>query len=154
MNDHPTILALDASSTNLGYVLYAGQVLAHGEHKLGGADIACRCQTARDILRMLLNHYPEVAVVAIESPVALHAKAVIPQARVSGALLCLVAERIGLLWCEVPPAQAKRALTGHGNASKDEMQAAAVAYGVRGEHASDAVGVAKAAVNMIRVVPA
>ena len=152
MNTHPTILALDASSTTIGFVVYAGQVLAHGEHKLGGADIACRCQTARDILRMLLGRYPEVAVVAIESPVALHAKAVIPQARVSGALLGLVAERFGLLWCEVPPAQAKRALTGHGNADKPAMQRAALAYGVIGEHASDAVGVAKAAAGMIKVV--
>ena len=152
MNNVPTILALDASSTTIGYVVYAGTVLAFGEHKLGGADIACRCQTARDILTLLLTRYPDVAVVALESPVALHAKAVIPQARVSGALLSLVAERAGLLWCEVPPAQAKRALTGHGNATKDEMQQAAVAYGVRGEHASDAVGVAKAAVGMIKVV--
>lgn len=152
MNDIPTILGIDCSSTSLGYVVYAGTVLTHGEHKLGGADIACRCQTARDILILLLKRYPEVAVVAIESPVALHAKALIPQARVSGALLGLVAERVGLLWCEVPPAQAKRALTGHGNADKAAMQRAAAVYGVSGEHASDAVGVAKAAVGMITVV--
>lgn len=153
MTDAPTILAIDASSTTLGYVLWqAGAVLAFGEHRLAGADIACRSRSARDILERLLDRYAGVCVVAIEAPVARYASAVIPQARVSGALLSLVAERVGLLWCEVPPAQAKRALTGHGDASKEEMQAAARVYGVSGEHAADALGVAKSAEKMIRVV--
>jgi hypothetical protein len=55
MHNVPTILALDASSTMIGYVVYAGRVLAHGEHKLAGGDIATRCQTAYDILVLLIS---------------------------------------------------------------------------------------------------
>ncbi len=144
------ILALDASSTTIGYVLYAGKVLAHGEHKLQGDDIAVRCQTAYDILAMLLDRYPQIDCLAIESPVARFAKAVIPQARVSGAILTLAAQR----WkhvVEITPAVAKLVLAGKGNASKDTMMARARAYGVAGEHASDALGVALATARLVSV---
>jgi len=151
MNNHPTILALDASSTMIGYVVYAGAVLAHGEHKLAGGDIACRCQTAYDILVLLLERYPAIDAIALESPVARFGGAVIPQARVSGALLLLAAQR----WkpvIELTPSQGKLALSGKGNASKDTMMARARTYGVSGEHASDALGIALASVKQIQVV--
>lgn len=147
----PTILALDASSTTLGWCLYAGRALAHGEHRIAGADIAVRCATAADILAMLLRQYPEVNAIAIESPVARFAKAVIPQARVSGALMALAAQK----WipvCEVTPTAAKFALAGRGDASKDAMQARARSYGVVGEHASDALAVALVAAKLVSVV--
>lgn len=151
MTNHPTILGIDCSSTNLGYVLYAGAVLAHGEHRLGGADIACRCQTAYDILVLLLKRYPAIDAIAIESPVARFGGAVIPQARVSGALLLLAAQR-NVLIVELTPSQGKKALTGIGNADKCTMMARASAYGVVGEHASDALGIALAALKQIQVV--
>ena len=147
----PTILALDASSTTLGWTLYAGAVVDHGEHKLAGADIATRCQTAYDILVMLFDRFPEVDCVALESPVSRFAKAVIPQARVSGALLLACAQR----WkpvIEVSPTAAKFALAGVGNCGKETMQARASAYGVYGEHAADALGVCLAAMKRIEVV--
>lgn len=53
---------------------------------------------------------------------------------------------------EVSPASAKLALAGKGNCSKDDMQAAAKAYGIAGEHASDALGVALASLKQIQVV--
>lgn len=151
MNNNATILALDASSTTIGWVLYAGQVLDHGEHRLQGDDIALRCQTAYEILALLLDRFPQIDCLAIEAPVARFAKAVIPQARVSGALLTLAAQR----WkhvIETPPTAAKLALAGKGNASKDTMMARARAYGVSGEHEADALGVALAAAGKVEVV--
>lgn len=151
MSHEPVILGLDASSTNLGWcVLRGDRAIAHGETRLGGADIAVRCQSAHDALRLLLDSFGAVDVIAIEAPVARFAAAVIPQARVSGALLALAASRM-LYVLEVAPAQAKRALAQQGNADKAAMQAAAVDYGVRGEHASDALGVALAARPRVRV---
>jgi Holliday junction resolvasome RuvABC endonuclease subunit len=70
---------------------------------------------------------------------------------VSGAILALAALR----WkhvIEVTPAAAKLALSGKGNCSKDTMMARASAYGVVGEHASDALGVALAAMQRVEVV--
>ena len=147
----PTILSIDASSTTMGWTLYAGAVLDHGEHKLAGADIAARCQTAYDILVMLFDRFPEVDCVALESPVSRFAKAVIPQARVSGALLLACAQRWKPI-IEVSPTAAKFALAGHGNVDKCTMQARAQTYGVYGEHASDSLGVALAAMKRIEVV--
>jgi Holliday junction resolvasome RuvABC endonuclease subunit len=151
MNNVPTILALDASSTTLGYCLYAGRVLAHGEHKLTGGDIACRCETAYDILTLLLKKWPQVDVVAIESPVWRFPNSTIPQCEVRGVLLLACAQH----WkpfCDVSPAAAKFALAGIGQCSKETMQARASAYGVLGEHASDALGVALASLKQIEVV--
>lgn len=149
----PTILALDASSTMIGYCLYAGQVLAHGEHQLAGADIACRCQTAYDILVLLLDRFAVADCIALESPVARFGSAVIAQARVSGVILLLAAQR-NLHVIEVSPTAAKFALAGIGNCSKETMQARASSYGVIGEHASDALGVALSACKRVETVPA
>jgi Holliday junction resolvasome RuvABC endonuclease subunit len=151
MNNHPTILALDASSTMIGFVVYAGQVLAFGEHKLAGGDIATRCQTAYDVLTLLLRRWPAVDVVAIESPASRFKKSLIPQCEVRGALLLACAQQ----WkphCDVSPTAAKFALAGMGNVGKETMQARARAYGVIGEHASDALGVALSACKQIQVV--
>lgn len=116
------ILALDASSTHVG-VCYDGRALPTWTLP-AKANIAARCQQARDLLAHQLQAHPDVDLVVIESPVARFAKAVIPQARVSGALLALLNER-GLAWLELPPQDGKTALTGKGNADKDAMMAAA-----------------------------
>lgn len=144
-------MALDASSTTIGYCLYDGAVIASGELMLKDPDIAVRCRLAFAQFNGLLELYPLPDVVAIESPVARYAAAVIPQARVSGALM-VAASLKQLLVLEIPPALAKRALAGKGNASKSEMMGeASCRYGVRGEHAADALGVALAAVRLVRV---
>lgn len=145
-----TLLALDASSTTIGYVVWCGQVRTAGELHLKGDDIADRCRQAFAHIGGLIGQHPDLDCVAIESPVARYAKAVIPQARVSGAILARVA-LFGLLVCEVTPQKAKQALVGRGNASKVDMQVAALRYRVSGEHASDALGIALAAVGMVKV---
>jgi Holliday junction resolvasome RuvABC endonuclease subunit len=150
MNTTPTILALDASSTMLGYVVYDGSVFAFGEIALSGADIADRCRQAHISLDTLLKTMCAVDVIAIEAPVAFHAKAVIPQARVSGALLACAALRSYLV-VEVTPNAAKKALAGQGNADKTAMQQAAAEYGVTREHAADVLGVALAALGVVTV---
>ncbi len=147
--DTVTILGLDASSTAIGWVVYDGAVLAHGQLLLTGADIADRCRQAHAGLNLILSNYPYIDAIAIESPVAAFAKALIPQARVSGALLA-VASLKGILTCEVTPSAAKAILVGSGTASKTLMQAAAEQYGVSGEHAADALGVALAALGRVR----
>lgn len=148
----PIILALDASSTMIGYCLYHRTVIASGEIGLKAIDIAVRCRIAFDQFNRLLDHCarrPDV--VAIESPVARFASAVIPQARVSGALL-VAASLAELMVVEVTPAAAKKALAHYGAASKALMQACAwERYGVRGEHAADALGVALAACGLVSV---
>lgn len=148
---NPTTLALDASSTTIGWVIYDGTVLDHGEVQLRGSDIADRCRQAHAALGLILANYPDIDVIALESPVGRFPKAVIPQARVSGALLATAALKC-LHVVEVTPTQAKKALTGNGAASKEIMQVAARLCGVAGEHASDALGVALAAVGMVSVV--
>jgi Holliday junction resolvasome RuvABC endonuclease subunit len=145
------ILALDASSTTIGYCFYDGAVLASGEIALKDIDIAVRCRLAFAHFNGLLELYSLPDVIAIESPVARFGSAVIAQARVSGALLCAASLK-QILVVEVAPQLAKKALTGRGNADKAAMMAVAwERYGVRGEHASDALGVALAAVKRVSV---
>lgn len=151
MTNVPIILALDISSTHLGYVVWRGQLLGYGDMTLQGADIALKCQCAADAMGLVMNRHRDLDCLALESPVARYAKAVIPQARVSGAVLALAASR-WLPVVEITPSAAKKALCGRGDASKVDMQVAALPYGVRGEHASDALGVALAAVPLVRVV--
>lgn len=149
VTDAVTILGLDASSTTIGWVVYDGAVQAHGQLLLKGDDIAERCRQAHTGLNLILSNYPYIDAIALESPVCRFAKAVIPQARVSGALLAAAALR-GILTCEVTPSAAKAVLCGAGTASKTLMQAAAVQYGVNGEHAADALGVALSAYGKVR----
>lgn len=146
-----TILALDASSTTIGYCFYDGTVIASGEIRLQSDHIAERCRLAYAQFNGLLQLYPLPDVVAIESPVARYAGAVIPQARVSGALM-VAATLVGLMVIEIEPQKAKYALTGKGNAGKPEMQEVAWrAFGIRGEHAADALGIALAAYNLVSI---
>lgn len=145
------ILALDASSTAIGWCVYDGTVREHGEVRLTGSDIAERCRQAYAALGLLLLNHPDVDAIAIESPVARYAKALIPQARVSGALLTVAAlKQIPVK--EIEPSVAKKALAHSGNANKNRMQDYALDYGVHGEHAADALGIALACVPSVRVV--
>lgn len=145
-----TILALDASSTAIGWVVWCGSARDHGTIVLKGSDIADRCRQAFAHIGGLIESHPDLDCVAIESPVARFAKAVIPQARVSGAILARAA-LFDKPVVEVTPGQAKRALCGRGDAEKIDMQVAALRYGVSGEHASDALGVALSAVGMVKL---
>ena len=147
---NPVLLSLDLSSTTIGWIILDGTVRDQGTIKLTGADIADRCRQAFAAVGLIIETHPDIDCVAIESPVARYAKAVIPQARVSGAVLARAA-LFGLHAIEVTPSQAKLALTGRGNASKENMQARAIACGVSGEHAADALGCALAALGRVKV---
>jgi crossover junction endodeoxyribonuclease RuvC len=146
----PVILGLDCSSVVIGWVVLDGTAVRDfGEIQLKHDDIAERCRLAWAAVNTLLKLYaPDL--VALESPVARFAKAVIPQARVSGAVLALCALS-GVLVIEVSPTAAKRCLTDRGDASKEAMQQAAVGRGVCGEHAADALGVALSALGKVEV---
>lgn len=143
-----TVLGLDCSSTTIGWCIYDGQIRDAGTLKLTGKDIAERCRQARAGVYLVLLNHPDVDAAAIESPVGRFAKALIPQARVSGAVLGLLAEK-QIAYVEVAPTEAKRAATGRGDASKADMCSAA---GLDDEHAADAVGVAKAALKHVQVL--
>ena len=114
------VLGMDMSSTCIGYATADGA--RHGAHTLEG-DIAARCASAVCRTQELLD-WLRPALVVIESPVARFAKAVIPQARVSGAVLAVLSTRQAL-WVEVAPTAAKRALCDDGGATKAEMVAEA-----------------------------
>lgn len=116
------VLGLDMSSTCIGWCVIGDSAPVYGHHDLTG-DIGARCALASYFVAKLLEAH-ETALVVIESPVARYAKAVIPQARVSGAVLAVLADE-SALWQEVAPAVAKRVLCGDGNASKAQMVTAA-----------------------------
>jgi crossover junction endodeoxyribonuclease RuvC len=139
-----TLLALDASSTSLGWaVLIDGRPAKAGSYPLRGDYIGQRCVAAEATLMVLYTHFrPDE--LAIEAP-AHHAKplAMIAQQRVAGVLL-LVAEKKRMPVTEIPPSQAKKAFTGNGVASKALMIETAERWSgfTCDEHAADALAVA------------
>jgi Holliday junction resolvasome RuvABC endonuclease subunit len=145
------VLALDASSTTIGYVvLEAGCVRDRGTVLLRSPDINERCRLAFAHLQALIRVHPDLDVVAIESPASRFNKALIPQCLVSGALRTAAA-LAGLLVLDVEPATAKKCLTGVGNAAKSEMVAAArLVLGECTEHEADAYAVGVVAVRRVR----
>jgi Holliday junction resolvasome RuvABC endonuclease subunit len=134
------ILALDMSSTAIG-VCYDGRQFE--TIRLRGDDIAARCLQARRLVHGHIVAWREdVDLIVIESPASHFNGGLIPQARVSGAVLGLISE-LGIAWLERTPSAAKKALTGKGNAKKGEMIAAAqMALGgwELDEHQADAYG--------------
>lgn len=168
-----TILGLDISSSAIGWCLRNSTVIDRGVIRLPKDDISERCLTAKNEIEVLLMRYV-VDAVAIESPVARFAKAVIPQARV-GAMVLLACAEHSLAWCEVTPSAAKLALAEDGAASKEQMLMAAaphfgyaadaLAYikqrgdwmaltggaGVFSEHEADALAVAIGAAKLVSV---
>lgn len=150
MTDLPYVLALDISSSHIGYCLYHGAVLDHAEWTLQG-DIAERCRLAYNRFYSLLERYPQIDVVAYEAAVGRYFTACETECNVQGAILALAGQR-HIPVVKISPAAAKKELTGRGNASKTEVQKFAADYGVQGEHAADSLGVALAAVKRIEVV--
>lgn len=153
----PVILGLDASSVMLGWVVLDGQAVRDfGTFALRHDDINERCRLARAEIGGLLRVHPDIDVAAMETPVlkrygkGTNIKALILQCYVQGALRGLLS-KMGILICDVAPAEAKKALEGTGDALKQGMGDAAACYGVRGEHAADALGVALFATQKVEV---
>ncbi len=144
-----TILALDMSSTAIGWVLLRdGSVADHGTQILDG-HIGRRCRLARAYVASLLRVHADLDMAAVESPVGRFTKALIPQARVSGAVLGLF-DQHEIACVEIAPAAAKRALTGRGDAKKSAVLLACHQRGFAAgsEHAADAYAVAIAATQL------
>lgn len=120
-------LAFDSSSTTIGWSVFEnGRRTRSGTHHLVDKDIAVRCEGAHQFVQTMLTwQVPDLVV--LESPVGRFAKAVVPQARVSGAILAAISET-GVRYIEVAPTEAKKALAGKGTADKVEMLAAAAPY--------------------------
>lgn len=131
------ILALDMSSTAIG-VCYDG---THLETMTLRGDIAVRCRSAAWLVGVFIVNHPDIDLIVIESPASRFNGGLIPQARVSGAVLADISDK-GIAWTEIAPAAAKKTLCGKGNASKDDM--VTMAYADTGihmdEHQADAYG--------------
>lgn len=148
-----TILALDASSTKIGFCLWNGSdALAHGTIDLGDKEhLTKRIQIAAlavgDLIR---RHQPSV--IALENAVYSFPSAIIAQQRVAGGILLTIANA-GLLEKEISPSEAKKALTGSGKANKAKMIKHAQLYLGNDitEHAADAMGIALAAWPLVKV---
>lgn len=142
-----TLLALDISSTAIGYVVLDGTVVRNrGTRLLKSKCLQTRVTMAYHALRLLLDEVQPTHL-AYEGA-AYHAQplALIAQQNVVGVLLLLCEQR-GLTAIAIPPAAAKKALTGQGNAPKAAMVAATqTAFGTLriSEHEADALGVALA----------
>ena len=136
------ILALDMSSTNVG-LCYDGKEFE--TISLRG-DIAKRCELAARLIIGWIIIWEDIDLIVIESPVGRFTKAVIPQARVSGAVLSEFSRR-NLAWVELAPQLGKKALTGKGNADKQAMILAAgqKTGQLLNEHQADAFGLYLAA---------
>jgi hypothetical protein len=110
-------IALDASSVALGWVLMnEGKPRFGGTYKLTGS-IGKKCLGAYTGVLGLLDTWPGTLYVAIESPASRFKGALIPQARVSGAIF-MAAEERGVRVIEVAPTAAKKAATGKGTSDK------------------------------------
>jgi Holliday junction resolvasome RuvABC endonuclease subunit len=120
-------LGLDASSTHIGWVLLEDGVGRwRGVITLKDKSIAKRCLVARRAVAQLIESWKPDRV-GIESPVGRFAGAVIPQARVSGAVLSVI-EEANLPWHDIAPKEAKKALASSGTADKEKMLRAAAPY--------------------------
>ena len=131
------ILALDMSSTTIG-LCYDGTEF---ETIALRGDIAKRCELAARLIIGWIVIWEDIDLIVIESPVGRFTKAVIPQARVSGAVLSELSRR-QLAWAELAPQEGKKALTGKGNADKQAMVLAACQQTgqLLNEHQADAYG--------------
>lgn len=137
------LLALDASSTTIGWALLVdGRPTTAGTVSILKGEIGARCAVAERALLQLCAKYGPTAL-AIEAP-AYHAKpmALIAQQRVAGVLL-MTAHKLGLHVTEVAPSSAKKTFTGNGVASKEQVQEVAQRWSglVCDEHSADALAI-------------
>ena len=139
------LLALDISSTNIGYVVWDGDgAETVGTLTLKG-DLLARIVAAQPQIEALVERVQPDAI-AYEGPAhRAHALSMVAQQRMVGiALLIAGLRKIPLV--EIAPSAAKKALSGNGNANKQMMEMCAGAYlSGHDEHQADALGVALAA---------
>lgn len=151
------IIGLDISSTNIGAVVLAlDETLHHRQHfdliklaKVGGKDtLERRVWVAQRALKALLATWHRGrSIIAYESNSFGTGYAMRGQWAVIGPVLALAVDH-GIELCPVHNGTAKKALSGKGNATKEQMVEAAQAryHEALGEHEADACGIALAAI--------
>lgn len=137
---------INAREINLVSIELDTMVMKH--HLLIGA------KNSFDTARMMTTVMPhsswwdDIALVAIERPAGRFAKVIYAQGLVIGAVLALIPSRV--LVQDFVPAQWKKLVGLHGNASKEQVIAWASEFGAGenwDEHACDALAICHAALN-------
>jgi crossover junction endodeoxyribonuclease RuvC len=148
------ILALDPSTNNVGWCILdtaTDEMLLSDEMKLTG-DLARRLDLACTLLTSLIVAHQPDAIYTEKPFCGPNGKTTLALGKLWGALWA-TAGRHGHDLQAVTPAEAKRAATGKGNASKAQVQAMIQMQVGRsmGEHACDAVAVCLAAAGQIKL---
>jgi Holliday junction resolvasome RuvABC endonuclease subunit len=162
-----TLLALDPSSTNIGWSLWdiaCGRLIAGGTLKLGGKNLAIRLSAARvaigQLITNLLADHPIPGAVAYEYG-AFASTGRDEQQQALGVIRMVLYELLGLSeehTIKVAPNAAKKALTGYGkrigthDEDKQRMIDASAAH-ITGadDHAADSAAVAIGAISLIMI---
>ena len=144
------VMGIDPGSNHCGWCVYV-----ETEYKDGGCihlkgDRVERLTQLGKSLDALFGEWgPDV--VGVESSfVKTNVQTAIKLGQAQGIVIG-AAIRVGATWVDVAPATAKKALTGSGKATKEQMQKVArMVLGVDvNEHQADAMGVAEAAMNIM-----
>lgn len=148
------LLALDISSVAVGVAIFQADELQELKtHKLAGENLYARLRRANQVIDIVLAQHM-FSVLAIEGPsYGAHAKAMIAQQRIVGAILDHWISWTDGLIVEVPPATAKLTLCGSGKADKAQMVSAArlqLPGWTIDEHSADAYAVGLAGLGLAR----
>ena len=134
--DRPAVMGLDLSLTRTGVALPSGETFSVVP-TTGSEDRGKRLHEIWLGIATWLNmcaggdrYGPTPELVAIEryNPGGVQGFTMAHLGELGGVVRCNLAAR-GIAWLEVPPATIKKLATGHGNANKEEMIAAARAAG-------------------------
>jgi len=142
------IVGVDAGTYRAGIAVLdaRGERLYSGQVALGTGTLGARLSRLRVALQNTINEHQPTHV-AVETPIRYRSDAHRGGSGSVGqgyGLVCQLADELGLPLLDVSPAQAKLALTGAGNASKELMVAAArrrFRLATVGEDESDGLGV-------------
>lgn len=148
-----TIIGIDPGLASTGIGIVEGldrkvATYAYGSvHTSNTISLATRLeQIFAAICRVLHQEKPKLMVIEDVFSLSQYPKSGITLGQVTG-ILMLAAQQAGIPVKEIPVREAKRALTGNGNASKKQMERAvrdflAAETPIRPSHAADALGLA------------
>jgi Holliday junction resolvasome RuvABC endonuclease subunit len=124
-----TLLALDISSTAVGYVVVDADGIDFGSRTLKGKTLQVRIHAAYHALRLLLDEAQPTAVAYEQFAWHSRVSIVVPEVSII-AILLLLCEQRGITPSTVNVSEAKSALVGSGKGDKEAMlRAAATAFG-------------------------
>lgn len=154
---NPTIMGIDPGSNHCGWSVYVGTEYRDGGCICLRGDRMQRLTRLSKSLDALFGEWRPnvVGVETVWVPRRRQSAAQVAQTSVKigevRGVVISAAIRAGATWVDVAPATAKKALTGSGKATKEQMQQfAKMILGVDvNEHQADAMGVAEAAMNIM-----